>query len=188
MSAQVDGSEVAEQRAVIDFTDVEAGGFDPVPRGRYIVQVEEAEIRDGNKAPYLNIQFNIIGPAEYEGRKLFDILSFSPKALFRLKRFYIAAGATKEQLAGQFEVDPDDLIDVVVGAAVKIEKSEEYGDRNRINTFFTAEVEAPAEENLAEITSSDQLTPAEEATARELQIVAEEAGSPIAEAPHASDR
>lgn len=130
---------------VVDFTDVQTKSFDPIPRGEYVVEVDEADIRDGTKYPYLNLMYTVL-EGEFAGRKLFDICSFSPKALWKLKGLYEAMGLSEEELAGEVEVDIDEFPGVVLYATVTIGKDREGQPRNQIRSYdiFADEDEAVA--------------------------------------------
>lgn len=52
--------------------------FSPLPAGPYRVMIKEALFKtpkDTSKPDYLNIQFTVVGPEEYKGRTLFEIMN-----------------------------------------------------------------------------------------------------------------
>lgn len=126
-------------QVVVDFSDVEERDFTPLPRGRYAVEVTDCEIREGTEYPYLMVEQTVI-EGDYTDRKLWDNMSFSPKALWRLKGFYRAIGASDDELSAQdFSVDPESLLGMtfVVQVAVKPDNS---GDlRNVISRYAQVE-------------------------------------------------
>ncbi len=136
-----------DQQYVVDFSDVEERDFTPLARGRYPVQVTEAEIRPGTEYPYLMVVFTTI-EEEHGDRKLWDNMSFSPKALWKLKGFYRALGATQEQLAtGSFDVNPDELIGEEIIVQVAVEPDQNGEPRNTVKRHMaiqTNEVEQEA--------------------------------------------
>ena len=94
----------------VDFTGV-SSGFEKIEPGTYLARVEgiEQKMSQAGK-PYLNWKFNIVG-GEYDGRKAFYMASLAPNALWKLKDTPIKAfGYSKEDLAGEFDFDPIDLI------------------------------------------------------------------------------
>ena len=125
---------------VVDFTDVETTTFENLPRGRYLVNLKEIEEREGSEYPYLAMVFEVTEGSEedHAGRKLFDNMSLSPKALWRLKLFLTAAGYSEEDLEGELELDPEDLLETEVEVQVKIQKGEDEVLRNRITRFMPA--------------------------------------------------
>ena len=90
----------------ISFADVESGGFEPIPEGTYDAIIDKVEVRESKSSDhnYLNFEF-IIQDEEYEGRRMWMINSFSPKALFRLKDTLEALGVDAEDV--EFEWDED---------------------------------------------------------------------------------
>ncbi len=112
---------------VVDFSDVEERDFTPIPRGRYVVEIVGAEINDGTSYPYLGMEYQVM-EGDFAERKLWDNMSFSPKALWKLKGFYRAMGATDDEMAaGEFNVEPDDLIgqEIMIQVAVKADQDGE---------------------------------------------------------------
>lgn len=90
-------------RIPVDFSDVQE--FEALPEDEYDAIIEKAEMRlptEEGKSPYINLQFKITEEGEFKGRVVFSILSFSPKALFRMKQAFENLGI----------IEPDDAIDV----------------------------------------------------------------------------
>lgn len=91
----------------INFAEV-SGGFDPVPEGTYEVIIEKVEVRDSKSSDndYLNWEFRITDE-EYEGQRLWNITSLSPKALFRLKEDLLTLGVIEEDEEVELEWEED---------------------------------------------------------------------------------
>jgi len=89
----------------INFADVE-GGFETIPEGPYPIVVEKAEVRESKSSDnnYLNWEMTITD-GEYEGRKLWMITSFSPKALFRLKDVFEALDLLEDEMDLEWDED-----------------------------------------------------------------------------------
>jgi hypothetical protein len=125
----------------IDFTNVEVTGFELLPRGDYLLRVVTPEIRDSQSSEhqYLNIEFEVVD-GEFAGRKIWDSMSFSPGALWKLKGFLLASGYTEEDLAGSFDFDPADLANLEVQARVaqKADNRQEGVMRNVVNSYTQA--------------------------------------------------
>lgn len=125
---------------MFDLTNVQATtGFDALPAGQYAVQLESAEIK-ANKAgdgEYINCKFAILdGPAI--GRKLFHMFTTKNK---NEKAVQIGLGGLKSFMVCAKKKDPnslksvEDLLGLSALATVKIEVSEQYGDKNKITSF-----------------------------------------------------
>lgn len=90
----------------ISFADVESGGFEPIPEGTYDAIIDKVEVRESKSSDhnYLNFEM-VIQDEDYEGRRMWMINSFSPKALFRMKDTLEALGQDVEDV--EFEWDDD---------------------------------------------------------------------------------
>jgi hypothetical protein len=127
-----------------DMADVEAGGtFELLPPGTYSFEVDNLEIKTGKTSgqPYLNMTYKIVDDEDYAGRIIFDIISLSPAALFRLKQFSLATG-----IDIGCEFDTEDFMKAEFDAVVDVEKGSlkgeddegneiYYDDKNKIKSF-----------------------------------------------------
>lgn len=85
--------------------------IDALPQGEYLVQVAKADITDSKRTPgnkNIALEFTV-QEGEYHGRKVFDVLSLAPAALWRVRDFVNACGVfpsssgfKTEELVGQF--------------------------------------------------------------------------------------
>ena len=129
---------------VVDFTEVEELEYSPLPSGRYLVNIVEAEEREGNEYPYIAFVYEVVegqdsdSDDEVAGRKLFDNVSLSPKALWRFKSLLRCLGYEEKDLGGSLEIEPEELLEMEMEVQVKIQKDQEYGDRNRVSKYFPA--------------------------------------------------
>ena len=85
----------------------EAGHFKPVPRGKYlcqVVDVRQKTTKDGNEI--WDVQYEIVAPEPYSGRRFFDGLAFTPKALGRVK---LACAKMGLDTTGTVELEPKHL-------------------------------------------------------------------------------
>lgn len=83
-------------RITVDFSDVQ--DFEALPKDEYpgvIVKATYKEPEDSEKFPYINLEIDVTGPGskgtfegDPKGRKLWSILSLSPKALWRTKQVF----------------------------------------------------------------------------------------------------
>lgn len=103
-----------------DFGNVDdAQSFDPLPAGRYTMVVERAvdgASRAGNDMTTLTLSVAACDDASLEGRRVWDRLTWSPKAMPRVKAFLAAAGF---DVSGVVEVGAHDLIGCVVDVDVE---------------------------------------------------------------------
>lgn len=118
----------------INFAEVK--GLEPVPVDTYlatIVNAEDGVSQSGN--PKIDLQWKLEeGP--FEGRIVFDVLTFHPKALFRVKQTLTGLGFDKN-FSGN--VEGADLLGKSAMIIVDIEQStqldedgEPYPPRNRV--------------------------------------------------------
>jgi len=120
---------------MVNLSDVQAQSFDPVPKGRYPVVVEECEfqISKSSGKPMWSLRFGIT-EGEYSNRKLFTYMSFSEKALPTTKGNL--AHLAPEFLEGAFDprkvANEGTLIGRTCIANVGIEKGQDDQDRNVI--------------------------------------------------------
>lgn len=128
-----------EDSLMVNLSDVEESSFEAFKAGLYPVVLEKCEfqISKSSQMPMWNCMFSIT-EGEFENRKLFTYMSFSPKALPMTKANIRAMGLT-ELLDGAF--DPKAIADegTIVGstamAKVGIEKDNNDEDRNVIKTL-----------------------------------------------------
>ena len=132
--------------SLLDLSQVEetGGGFDLLPQGKYLVQVAEAEVKEtkAGTGEYINVQFEVLQPAEYEGRKLWELFNIkNPSAraveigLGQLKHFLRVAGHPDPAKLGSV----DDLVGLKALARVKVKSDATYGESNVVSAFDEAE-------------------------------------------------
>lgn len=105
-------------RITVDFSDVQE--FEVLPKGEYAAVIAKAEWRepqDSDKYPYINLEFDVKEVVNVSdevdlgnGRKLWAILSTSPKALWRMKQVFENLGIYMEEL----DIDVDDETNAVL--------------------------------------------------------------------------
>lgn len=97
-----------------DFSDV-SEGYKGLPVGDYVCKVTKVELKDGQKAKYLQWELTV-GIGNEKGNKTSFITSLSTKALFKLRDFMVACGLeVPKSLA---TVDTDTMIGKIVGISV----------------------------------------------------------------------
>ena len=119
----------------INFADVK--GLDPLPVGKYLATIQvvtEGKSKQNNEK--LDLQWKIEG-GKYDGRIIFDTLTFTEKALFRVKSTLMGLGFKKDFRGN---VGPDMLVgktalitlDIQASATIDEETGEPYPPRNRV--------------------------------------------------------
>ena len=125
----------------IDFSAVE--DLKPIPDGNYLASITSAKAgMSANNNPKIDLTWKV-EQGEFEGRNVFDTLTFTAKSAYRVKMTLMALDFP-EDFSG--EVTPDDLIGKTAYILVKIESStaineqtgEPYGDRNRVQRVKSA--------------------------------------------------
>ena len=85
----------------------------PLPPGYYqavVAQCEQKTSQSGN--PTLAWQFAVTEPEEFVGRKAFFNTSLQQQALWNLKRTLLALGFEEDDLEGEIDLDPGDLVGI----------------------------------------------------------------------------
>lgn len=144
----------------IDMTNVEGQqSFDPIPVGKYIVEVtdyREGTASQAAKNPgaptiswELTVQSTVTGETvltdrdgkevKVEGRKVWENMTLVENSFWRLKAFLEGCGF---DVSGEIDFDPDEVVDTQLVAKVGIQKGrknndtgEEYPARNSVKSF-----------------------------------------------------
>ena len=98
-------------RVTIDFSDVQ--DFDVMDEGEYPVIIDKAEFREAReegKFPYINLEMSV-SEGNNKGRKLWMILSFSPKALWRMKDVFENLGVYNDSVEVDYDEDTMLVVD-----------------------------------------------------------------------------
>jgi hypothetical protein len=130
----------------IDFSHVE--DFEPLPGGVYEVVVSsitESEQPGDSGYNYLTVEMTV-ADGEFENRKLFTVLSLSPKAAFKIKEFLIATGEDPADLVAEdYEFDPTEYEGQVLQVSVTV-KNVDGVMRNRVTSFVNPNAEVAEED------------------------------------------
>lgn len=120
------------------------GTYEALPAGWYTATINGAEIKQTKSGTgrYIAVRYDITGPS-YQGRVIFSNLNIenaNPKA----------EEIGRQQLRSLMEAiglanlaDTDQLLGGNLKIKLKVEKSEEYGDRNQVAAFSRLEGAAP---------------------------------------------
>lgn len=117
--------------AIINVTVNDLPESDSIPGGQYRLRIDEVngpeEDKNGNE--YISIVYTVAS-GEYANRKVNEgYVLLAGKA--KLRKILNAISYDKEVLA-----DTDDIIGEELDAIVGMEKSEEYGDQNKIRSYI----------------------------------------------------
>ena len=106
--------------------------FNPIDPAQYELSITKCEHKIGANSgkPYLNLELTVINDDDFNGRKIFDIVSLQESSLWKLKQLAESCG---QEISDDF--DTEDFIGETVTAVVTIETSEEYGDKNRVKNY-----------------------------------------------------
>jgi hypothetical protein len=105
-------------------------GFDVLPPGWYHARVIDSEIKHGNKGPYINWTYEIVG----RPNRVWDIMSTGNEiSMKRLKSLAVCAGHPNPN----YIADTEELHGKEFQVRLKIEKdpSGQYDDRNKVIAF-----------------------------------------------------
>ena len=111
-----------------NFAGVEVGNFKPIPAGRYHVKATEVSLEEAGEnsknpgSEYYHWTL-VVQEGEHADRKLFYNTSMLPQALFGIKGMLLASGKySQEQLDGDCEWEPEDMLGVSFIAKVAVKK------------------------------------------------------------------
>jgi hypothetical protein len=130
-------------KVTVDFSEVEE--FSAVPKGEYPMVFEElvyVEPESEDKYPYINVKASIT-EGEYDGRNVWGIWSFSPKALWRMKQAFENLELPLDEV--EFEVDEEtDFVTepALVGVpfvGVVVTETYEGRERSRLEGFLPSD-------------------------------------------------
>ncbi len=138
----------------INMTGVNVDEFAPLPKDLYHVRVTGCEAkRSSDKGnPYLEWKF-VVTEGEYENRKVWHNTSLLPQSLWSLKRLLLALGFDADDLAGEVDLEEDQVIDLE--CAVQIDHRMYNGQaRQQVVAIFASDYE-PADAAETELTGDD---------------------------------
>lgn len=126
----------------IDFSDIPT--MEPIPAGNYHAEIVFAEVGLSKKQNLkIDLRWKIVGGA-FDGRNVFDSLSFHPNALFRVKAVLSALG-WKKNFKGTIEAEDligreaDIRVSIDVSTDIDEDTGEPYPPRNRVKAVHASE-------------------------------------------------
>jgi hypothetical protein len=128
-----------QDSVMVDLTDVQEMSFEAIPKGTYPVILDQLEyqLSKSSGQPMWNARFTVTS-GEYQNRKLFTFISFSPKALPGTKK--VLRILKPELLEGAFDpkavAESGEMIGIECRVRVGIQEYEGT-DRNRITDYMS---------------------------------------------------
>ena len=125
--------------------EVETDNRGALPAGNYTAVIEKVEKRSSkknDKNKYINVQYKVCDMEKRNGAVFFDIVNIHNETdaaqelgRKRLKTMFIAAGASDSEMN---TLTPEWFVGKKVECVIGVEKSEEYGDKNRVYQILKA--------------------------------------------------
>ena len=130
--------------------------YEPIPAGVYELGAEEWELKySKNNVKYVSVKYRVLGPT-HENWVIWENFAIGAKnsdfAIIRLKMWGLATGRDIQTLTPK---SLDQLIHEPFKARVGIEKSREYGDKNKIRNFTMPAKSPVLEGNGTDLMSDD---------------------------------
>ena len=127
----------ADEGYEVDFS--EAGDFDIVPPGLYVVKITAAERKiSSNDNPMIKWEFTIT-EGDFSGRKVWTNTMLMPTSLWVLKKMLRALNVGSSKLSGKFKINHNDYIGQELG--ITISNREEDGTIwSDVKSFVPAKV------------------------------------------------
>jgi hypothetical protein len=118
----------------IDFTQVKS--LEPIPSDKYLAEITHAETGTSQKGNVkIAITWTVIGGA-FDGRKVYDNMTFTPDSAWRAKQTLQALGWSKDFVG---DIEAEELIGLQAYIAVGLdeqhgvdESGDEYPPRNKV--------------------------------------------------------
>ena len=141
---------MSDETMRIDFTGVEGQkSFDPLPAGRYTVEVTDYKLGKASEnaknpgATTISWTLEVIENDDESliGRKVWENMTIVGASLWRLKAFMVACGFEVED--GEFDFNPEEIVGSTLDVKLAIQKGrknpatgEEYDPRNTVKAFY----------------------------------------------------
>ncbi len=105
----------------LDFSGVTEEGLEPIAPGVYEANVYNVTNKIGKDSgkPYLEFEFSL--PTE-QNRRVWSNYSLTPQALWKLKSVLLKLGFDAKQLAGDFDLEPSEILGRKCRVKLKIEE------------------------------------------------------------------
>lgn len=120
--------------------------FEPLPEGDYLCMVVKVEEKEAGESGYggVNVRWEVQRPREHKGRLVFDYVSFSPKAAFRVRDFWDALQFDYDSDFEEVVNDSDALAVVEVGQEIQQKGKNKNKLQNKVTGLYEPTAEALA--------------------------------------------
>lgn len=142
----------AKKSISLNFKGVE-GKRKLLPEDDYKVEVEEVEMKEGDKAPYLAFTFKVVD-GKHAGALIWDNASTSEKSLWRLRSLLEALGV--EVPDDEMDIEVDDLVGREMIAVVAHEKDADYGTKAKLADFYAVDGDEDSGDDSSEDDDGDE--------------------------------
>lgn len=106
---------------ILNFKGVKTNNFETLPAGMYPVSVYSMKIKTSNTGKQMIEWVLQVEDTRYPGRRLFLNTLLSSDGLWKTKQTLMAIGFSEEELEGEFELDPSDMVGMGAMALVSLE-------------------------------------------------------------------
>lgn len=119
--------------------------YEAMPEGHYLVKVIDNEIEEPGPssksgADMLALTLEVVQPREFSGRKVWDRLSFSEKALWKLRSFFDAVDYDFDSDVDEIQDDEAEFV-VYLRATVQKQGKNKGQLRNEVGEYLPADDE-----------------------------------------------
>lgn len=131
--------------ALPDVDPDERPEYDAMPEGHYVVKVVENEIEPAGPnsksgADMLALTMDVVQPREFAGRKVWDRLSFSDRAWWKLRSFFDAVDYDYDSDVDEIQEEEEEFI-VYLRASVQKQGKNRGQLRNEVGEYLPADEE-----------------------------------------------
>jgi hypothetical protein len=129
------------QKAARDYDPDSKPTYDPLEDGDYLVSVEKVVEYEGDKYDGVNLWLQVVRPRANSGDRLFERVSYSPKAAFKARQVFDAFGYEPDS---DFDELVDDGAEAIAVVSTEVQKVGKNKGKlvNRIDEWLPATPEA----------------------------------------------
>lgn len=131
--------------ALPDVDPDERPDYEPMPEAHYLVKVVENKIEEAGPnsqtgADMLALTMEVVRPREHAGRKVWDRLSFSDRALWKLRSFFDATDYDFDSDVDEIQEDETEFV-IYLGTEVQKKGKGKGNLRNTVGEYLPADDE-----------------------------------------------
>lgn len=129
--------------------------FEAIPAGKYLVTLTSLRNKTSSTGkPMLEWIFTV-ADSEFRRRKLFVNTILQKEFLWKTKQLLIGLGMTKEELAGNVDIEPAELIGLQAIALVSVRALQDGSNGNHVDNLIQLEPEEHTESGVPEFAMAD---------------------------------